>query len=114
GAALVAGIEEAGEFFALVEVGIHFVEQEGGLVLIDEAEEDGGADVFSAERSGHNGGEDNEGGGHAATRYCGRVTLAQAESGVEGFDAELEAFGFGAARAVVFGGGEAGEEGKGR
>ena len=33
--------------------------------------------------------------------------------GVEGFDAEVEAFGFGAASAVVFGGGEAGEAGEG-
>jgi len=157
--------------------------------LIDQAEEDGGADVFSAERPGHHGGKDIEGGGLATTRFWGIKTQARAEVeggegvgvggpeaegigsagrqdevkgitgsdlvqdvraglamlavhgfgprldggqldgvglglevelgavfgdlGVEGFDAELEAFGFGAAGAVVFGRGEAGEEGKG-
>jgi hypothetical protein len=50
-----------------VKVGVDFVEQESGLELVDEAEEDGGAHIFGAEGARGHGSEDIEGGGFAAT-----------------------------------------------
>jgi hypothetical protein len=66
GAAFMSGVEEATQFVGLVEIGIQFVEQESGLLLVDDAEQNGGFHVFSAQRPGSHGSEDLEGGGFAA------------------------------------------------
>ena len=65
-AAFVAGVEETAEFFGLGQPGVHFVEQESGLVLVDEAEQDGGGEVFGANGPGRESGDNVEGGGLAA------------------------------------------------
>jgi hypothetical protein len=66
GAALVAGVEEAAEFFGLGQPAIHFVQEEGGLVLMDKAEKDRGGKVFRAEGAGRESGDEIESGGLAA------------------------------------------------
>jgi hypothetical protein len=71
GAAFVSGIEQAAQFLGLGQVRVHFVQEEGGLVLVHEAEEDGGGKVFGAEGPGHQGGEDVEGGGLATAGLRG-------------------------------------------
>ena len=64
-----AGVEEAAEFFALGEIGIHFVKEEGGLMLVHEAEEDGSGQVFRAQRTGGEGSDEVEGSGFAAAGF---------------------------------------------
>jgi len=71
GATFVAGVEEAAQFVGLVEVGVHFIEKEGGRLLVHDAEQDGGAHVFGAKWPGDQGGEDIEGGGFATTALGG-------------------------------------------
>ena len=68
-AALVAGVEEAAEFVGLREPGVYFVEEEGGLILVDEAEQDRSGKIFGAEGAGRQGGDDIEGGGFAAAGF---------------------------------------------
>ena len=68
GAAFVARIEQATQFLALGEVGVYFVKEQGGLVLIDEAEEDRRSEVFGADGPGDHAGDNVEGGGFATTR----------------------------------------------
>src|SRR6185503_19423339 len=52
GAAFVAGIEKAAQFFGLGQVGVDFVQEQGGLGLVDEAEENWCGEVFGADGSG--------------------------------------------------------------
>jgi len=61
----VAGVEQAAEFFGLGQPGVHLVEEKGGLVLMNEAEEDRGGEVFGAERPRRQSGDDVEDGGFA-------------------------------------------------
>ena len=49
GALFVAGIEQAAQFVVGGKVGVDFVQEQGGLVLVDEAEEDGGVEVLGAD-----------------------------------------------------------------
>ena len=65
GAFGVAGIEQAAEFGEEMEVGVEFVEQERGLVEVDDAEQDGGFEVVGAQDFGAEGGQDVHGGGFA-------------------------------------------------
>jgi len=69
GTAFMAGIEEAAKFLGLRQPGVHFVEEQRGLVLVDQAEEDGSGQVFGAESTGREGGDDIEDGGFAAARF---------------------------------------------
>lgn len=64
-----AGIEQAAQFFGLGQVGVHLVQEQGGLGLVGKAEEDGCGEVFGADRPGHQGGDNVEGGGFAATGF---------------------------------------------
>ena len=66
-----ARIEQAAQFFGLPEPGIDLVEEKGGLVLVDEAEEDGGGEIFGAQCTGRERGEQVEGGGFAAAGFGG-------------------------------------------
>ena len=71
GAAFVSGIEETAQFVGLVEIGVQFVEQKGGLLLVNDAEEDGGFQIFGAERPGRHRSEDLERGGFATAAFRG-------------------------------------------
>src|SRR5438034_4122303 len=66
GTAFVTGVEQAAEFFRLWEIGVHFVQQERGLVLVHDAEENWGAHVFGAQWSRDHGGKDIQSGGFGA------------------------------------------------
>ena len=68
-AALVAGVEEAPEFFGLRQPGVDFVEEKGGLILMNEAEEDGSGQVFRAQRTGGEGSDEVESGSFAAAGF---------------------------------------------
>ncbi|HWI57504.1 MAG TPA: hypothetical protein VNZ22_09770, partial [Bacillota bacterium] len=57
---------------------VDIVQEERGLELVHQAEEDGGGDVFGAQRPGHEGGEDIQGGGFAAVAVGGREVQARA------------------------------------
>ncbi len=83
-AALVAGVEETAKFFGLREPGVHFIEEQCGLVLVDEAEQDGGGQIFGAEGTGCEGGNEIEGGGFAAAGFGG----GEIEPGTLGKSAE--------------------------
>ena len=76
-AAFVAGIQEAAEFIDFAEVGIDFVQEEGGLAVSDEAEQDGGADVFGAQGARGHGGQNIQGGGFAAAALEGMEVKAR-------------------------------------
>ena len=178
-----AGVQQAAQFFGVGQVGVDFVQEEGGLVLVDEAKEDRSGQVLGAQGARGHGGEKIEGGGLATLRFGGSEVQARGvkkgvesvgvsgpegedrgragrqddgaheagedlvqdlcvvdglgpgfnegqldgaglgvvigfesapgDFGVEGFEADAEAGGFGLAGAVVLGGGEGGEAGEG-
>jgi hypothetical protein len=77
GAAFVAGIEQAAEFLVLVEVGINFVQQQGGMVLVHDAEQDGGGEILGPQWAGREAGDDIESSGFAAAGVRGREVEAR-------------------------------------
>ena len=80
----VAGVDEAAQFVRFADEGVEFVDEEGGLVEFDDAEQDGGGDVFGAESFRDPAGEEVEGGGFAATAFGGEKVQARGdEEGVE-------------------------------
>ena len=48
GVRVVAGVEEAAELWVEVDVGVHFVPEEGWLMTFDDAEEDSGFKIVGA------------------------------------------------------------------
>src|SRR6266704_3227082 len=66
-AAFVSGVKQAAQFVSLVEVSVHFIEQENGLLLVHDAEQNRGAHVLGAKWPWHHGGEDIERSGLATT-----------------------------------------------
>ena len=80
GTAFVSGIQQAAQFFGLGEIRIHFVQQQDGLVLVHEAIEDGGGEVFGAHGPGNHGGEEIDGGGFATALFGRGEVQARAEA----------------------------------
>jgi hypothetical protein len=78
GVGAVAGIEQAPQFGEEMEVRVQFVEQEGGLMLVGDAVQDGGFQVVGSEDLGAHGGEEVERGGFAATGAGGSEVEARA------------------------------------
>src|SRR6266404_3491347 len=68
-ASLVAGIEQAAQFFVLRKKGIDFIQQQNWLLLIHETKEDRRSEAFGAQRPRGHGGEQIEGSGFAAARF---------------------------------------------
>ena len=74
GAGAVASIDEAAQFGVEAEVGVQFVQQDGGSggsLAVDDAEHDGRFHVIGAEDLGNQGGREVEGGGFATARFAG-------------------------------------------
>ena len=84
---MVTGIEDAAKFVVSLEEGVGFIDQEGGLHLLDNAEESGWADVGSHDRALNKFAQDTQQRGFA-TAFLGRL---DADVGAD--VAELEAIG---------------------
>jgi len=77
GAQFVSGIEKAAQFFGARQVGIDFVQEQGGLMVVHEAKEDGGGDILGAQGPRGHGGEEIEDGGLATLRLGGSEVQAR-------------------------------------
>src|SRR5207249_856216 len=51
-AAFVSGVEQSAQFISLMQVSVHFIEQQNGLLLIDDAEQNRGTHVLGAKGPG--------------------------------------------------------------
>jgi len=80
GGGFVSGVEKAAEFFGLEDVAVDFIEEQSGLKLVDETEENGSSEVFGAERSGDEASDDIEGGGFARAVFWGSKIQARTEA----------------------------------
>ncbi len=77
GAGFVAGVQEAAHFGIFGQPGIEFIQEQRGLLLVHDAEQDGGAHVFGAEWARDHGGHDIESGGLAAAAFGGEEVEAR-------------------------------------
>ena len=114
----ITGVEDAGHFVASVHEGVGFIDDQGGLDVLDDTKEGGGADVGGGDSFVREGAEQFEQGGFAAT-FLGRDDayvsgdFAQGE-GVGVDDPKGEGFGghFGEDDETVDEVAEVGEEGR--
>ena len=81
GAAFVSGVSQAAEFIGLDEIGIDFIQEDRWAELVDDPEQDGGAEVFRAEDPRQHGMHDiGRGGSGSACGWCWAHSRAPGKS----------------------------------